>query len=84
MDSAYRIFSVLNDRGLDLSHSDILKSEIIGRIPKDQQEQYNRCWEDTEVMLGRNNFQGLFSHIRMIHLKAKQKDSVLKEVRRPR
>lgn len=81
MDSAYRIFSVLNDRGLDLSHTDILKSEIIGKIPLDQQEQYNRLWEDTEVMLGRSTFQDLFSHIRMIYRKAKQKDSVLKEVR---
>ncbi|MGI0486402.1 DUF262 domain-containing protein [Pantanalinema rosaneae CENA516] len=81
MDSAYRIFSVLNDRGLDLSHTDILKSEIIGKIPLDQQEQYNRRWEDIEVKLGRNTFQTLFSHIRMIYRKAKQKDSVLKEVR---
>lgn len=81
MDSAYRIFSVLNDRGLDLSHTDILKSDIIGKIPVDQQEHYNRLWEDTEVMLGRSTFQDLFSHIRMIYRKAKQKDSVLKEVR---
>ncbi len=81
MDSAYRIFSVLNDRGLDLSHTDILKSEIIGKIPLSQQEQYNKLWEDTEVMLGRSTFQDLFSHIRMIYRKAKQKDSVLKEVR---
>ncbi|WP_068818365.1 DUF262 domain-containing protein [Phormidesmis priestleyi] len=81
MDSSYRIFSVLNDRGLDLSVTDILKSEIIGKIPLDQQEQYNRLWEDIEVKLGRNTFQDLFSHIRMIYRKAKQKDSVLKEVR---
>ena len=31
-DSAYRIFSVLNDRGLDLSITDILKSEVIGKF----------------------------------------------------
>jgi hypothetical protein len=81
MDSAYRIFSVLNDRGLDLSHTDILKSEIIGKIPESQQNEYNRRWEDTEVKLGRSTFQDLFSHIRMIYRKAKQKESVLKEVR---
>ena len=28
LDSAYRIFSILNNRGLDLSHTDILKAEI--------------------------------------------------------
>lgn len=81
MDSAYRIFSVLNDRGLDLSHTDILKSEIIGKISKESQEKYNKLWEDTEELLGRSTFQDLFSHIRMIYCKAKQKDSVLKEVR---
>ena len=33
-DSAYRIFSVMNDRGLDLSPTDILKAETIGEIPE--------------------------------------------------
>jgi hypothetical protein len=81
MDSAYRIFSVLNDRGLDLSLTDILKSETIGKISKDQQEKYNTRWEDIEGQLGRSTFKDLFSHLRMIYCKAKQKDSVLKEVR---
>lgn len=81
MDSAYRIFSVLNDRGLDLSPTDILKSEIIGKIPGDLQEQYTHRWEETEIMLGRDPFRDLFSHLRMISRKAKQKDSLIKEVR---
>lgn len=81
LDSAYRIFSVLNDRGLDLSHTDILKSEIIGRIPEAQQENYNKRWEDAEEMLGRQAFQELFSHIRMIYRKSKPQGSVLKEFR---
>ena len=80
-DSAYRIFSVLNDRGLDLSHTDILKSEIIGCIPEAQQEGYNKRWEDTEESLGRQAFQGIFSHIRMIYRKSKPQDSILKEFR---
>jgi uncharacterized protein with ParB-like and HNH nuclease domain len=32
LDSAYRIFSVLNSRGLDLTATDILKAEIIGGL----------------------------------------------------
>ena len=32
LNSAYRIFSVLNDRGLDLTSADILKAEIIGQF----------------------------------------------------
>jgi hypothetical protein len=81
LESAYRIFSVLNDRGLDLSHTDILKSEIIGKIPDNQQDSYNKQWEDAEEMLGRDTFKELFSHIRMIYRKAKYQDSVLKELR---
>lgn len=81
LDSAYRIFSILNDRGLDLSHSDILKSEIIGRISSDQQEAYNEKWEDAEEELGRDAFSDLFAHTRMIYRKQKAKETILKEFR---
>ena len=77
-DSAYRIFSVLNNRGLDLSLTDILKSDIIGKIPEGQKEKYTKKWEDTEENLGRELFKDLFSHIRMIKEKKKSK-SILKE-----
>ncbi len=80
-DAAYRIFSVLNDRGLDLSPTDILKSEIIGQLSEAQQDSYNSKWEDQEENLGRDAFRDLFSHIRMIYRKAKSQDSILKEVR---
>lgn len=80
-DAAYRIFSVLNDRGLDLSHTDILKSEIIGKVPDAQQDAYGKKWEQIEQDLGRNNFQELFNHLRMIARKAKAKESILKEFR---
>jgi len=78
-DSAYRIFSVLNNRGLDLSLTDILKADIIGKIPESQQEKYTKKWEDTEEELGRDLFKDLFSHIRMIKEKKKLNKSVLKD-----
>jgi len=53
LDSVYRIFSVLNSRGLDLSYPDILKSEIINAIPSEQQESYATKWEEIESILGR-------------------------------
>jgi uncharacterized protein with ParB-like and HNH nuclease domain len=31
--SAFRVFSVLNNRGLDLLPTDIVKADVIGRIP---------------------------------------------------
>jgi hypothetical protein len=82
LDSAYRIFSVLNARGLDLRLTDLLKSEIIGGIPKDHQEKYTKIWEDEEEDLGRETFQELFAHIRMIYRKAKLRETALNEFRK--
>lgn len=81
-DSAYRIFSVLNDRGLNLSHADILKADFIGKIsPGEGRAKYNESWEETEELLGRERFQNLFGHIRMIYRKAKPRGTVLGEFR---
>ncbi|MEH2333824.1 DUF262 domain-containing protein [Nostoc sp.] len=81
LDSAYRIFSILNARGLDLSLSDFLKSEVLGAIPQSQQEKYTKIWESEEEDLGRERFQELFAHIRMIDRKAKPRKTTLKEFR---
>lgn len=66
LDSAYRIFGVLNSRGLDLSATDILKAEIIGGLDSGFREAYTKKWEDAEEDLGRDEFGDLFSHIRMV------------------
>ena len=82
MTSAYRIFSVMNDRGLDLSATDILKAEIIGDIADaDEQREYAGKWEDVEQELGRDRFGALFTHIRMIYAKAKPRRSLQEEFR---
>lgn len=79
LDSAYRIFGVLNSRGLDLSATDILKAEIIGGIPPGLRDAYTKKWEDKEEDLGRDEFGDLFSHIRMVYRKAKPQGTLLKE-----
>lgn len=81
LDSAYRIFGVLNSRGLDLSATDILKAEIIGAIAPVNRGVYTAKWEDLEEDLGRDAFGDLFSHIRMVYRKAKPKGTLLKEFR---
>lgn len=70
-DSAYRIFSVMNTRGLDLSPTDILKAEAIGDLDEALQSDYAGKWEAIEEELGRDQFRELFAHIRMIHGKDK-------------
>jgi hypothetical protein len=79
LDSAYRIFDVLNSRGLNLAATDILKAKIIGQIAEDRRDAYTRKWEDVESELGREQFGNLFSHIRMIYRKTKPKGTLLKE-----
>ena len=77
--SAYRIFSVLNTRGLDLSPTDVFKSGVIGAIDEGQREAYARRWEDAEDDLGRGEFGDLFGHIRMIFNRQRAKEGLLKE-----
>lgn len=79
LDSAYRIFSVLNSRGLDLAPTDILKAEIIGGIPATQRDAYTEKWEDAEEDLGREAFTDLFGHIRMVYRRLKPKGTLIKE-----
>jgi len=79
IDSAYRIFSVMNDRGLDLSATDILKSNIIGTIPDAEKQNYTDKWEDIEESIGREKFSDLFSHIRMVYRRSKPQGTLVKE-----
>ena len=81
MSSAYRIFSVMNDRGLALEPTDILKAEIVGEITTARQQEYSDKWENIEQELGRDRFGDLFGHIRMIFAKAKARRNLQDEFR---
>ena len=81
IDSAFRIFSVMNDRGKSLTAADILKADIIGKVPKSKTIDYTDRWEAIEERLGPDRFGELFAHIRMINLKEKARSSVLSELR---
>lgn len=77
--SAYRIFSVMNARGLDLSPSDIFKARTIGEVHDDDRAMYSKKWEDAEEELGRNGFADLFLHLRMIYAKERARRELLIE-----
>jgi hypothetical protein len=83
LEAAYRIFSVLNNRGLDLAPIDILKAQVLGVLhkTKDQKESndYAKKWSRIENDLGREAFGELFSHIRSIYAKQKQRGTLIKE-----
>ena len=81
-DSAYRVFSVLNTRGLDLSPTDILKADIIGETADGAQARYTDIWEQLEEELGRDDFRDLFGHIRMIYMESKARGTLNQEFRK--
>ena len=78
--SAYRTFAVMNNRGMDLLPTDIMKAEIIGELSdENERTQYAGKWEEIEQELGRDRFGALFTHVRMIYGKAKQRRSLQDE-----
>ena len=79
--SAYRIFSVMNDRGMDLSPTDLLKADIIGGMSEQIRARYTDQWEEIEEKLGRDEFRDLFAHIRMIYVKSKARGNLNQEFR---
>jgi len=79
--SAFRVFSVLNSRGLDLLPTDIIKSDVIGKVKPALRDAYNEIWEELEVETGRDGFSEVFGHIRMIYAKDKARRALLDEFR---
>ncbi|ORB76849.1 DUF262 domain-containing protein, partial [Mycobacterium timonense] len=79
LNSAYRIFSVMNSRGLPLTPPDIFKSQVIGAIAEGDRATYADLWEDLEQELGRNEFGELFLYLRTIVSKARAVRGLLVE-----
>ena len=77
--SAFRVFSVMNSRGLDLLPIDIIKSQVIGKIPLAERDVYTDKWEDLEMQTSRAGFNDVFTHTRMIFAKIKPKRNLLEE-----
>lgn len=81
-DDAYRLFTIINDRGLQLRRIDILKTMNLDPIIiKDEKvrKEYAKKWENMEDDLGSNEFEKLISFIRNISIKDKAKEDILKE-----
>lgn len=81
--SAFRLFTVLNSRGLPLTTSDLLKSENVGEIKdKSKHSQYAQIWRNMEEDLGREELENVIAFIRTIQLKEKAKLSMYEEYRK--
>lgn len=78
-ESAFRVFSVMNSRGLDLLPTDIIKSMTIGKLLKDEEQKYTEKWEELENLTGRDGFNEVFTHTRTIFAKERPKKNLLDE-----
>jgi len=78
--TAYRLFNILNTRGLPLSPSDLLKSENLGVIEdEEERKKYAMIWRDLENEIGREELANVISYIRMIKRKEKAKLGIYEE-----
>lgn len=80
-ESAFRVFSVMNSRGLDLLPTDIIKSQTIGNLPDDKKIAYTEKWENMENLTGRDGFNEVFTHTRTIFSKERPRKNLLEEFR---
>lgn len=78
-ESAFRVFFVMNSRGLDLLPTDIIKSMTIGKLPNDEEQKYTEKWEELENLTGRDGFNEVFTHTRTIFAKERPKKNLLDE-----
>ncbi len=78
-ESAFRVFSVMNSRGLDLLPTDIVKSMTIGQLSHDEEQAYTTKWEELENLTGRDGFNEVFTHTRTIFAKERPKKNLLDE-----
>ena len=79
LEDAFRLFTIMNSRGVKLRNSDILKAENLGKV-KDNTKRLElaKKWEETESYFA-EDFDAFLSHLRTILVKQKAAVSLLKE-----
>ena len=77
--SAFKVFSIMNDRGMNLMPTDIIKSKVIGMLAANKQKEFTEKWEEMEIQTTRQGFNDVIIHTRMIYAKSKAKANILDE-----
>lgn len=78
LEDAFRLFTILNDRGVKLRNSDILKAQNLQHVPDTERIKYGIKWEELESELG-DDFDRFLSFIRTIVVKEKARLNLLQE-----
>jgi len=79
LEDAFHLFTVMNNRGIKLRNSDILKAENLAKITDDNlRTKYAKTWENIEEYFA-EDFDNFLSHLRTILVKQKAGYNLLKE-----
>jgi len=63
--SAFRLFNVLNARGLPLSNSDLIKNYLLSKVKNDiERQDVTSQWEEIEEKIGVSKLDEYFGHLR--------------------
>lgn len=77
--SAFRLFNVINARGLPLTNADLLKSENLRVISEDKRSTYTDIWENIEQELGKDKLEQIIGFIRTMKQNRKATATVYEE-----
>jgi uncharacterized protein with ParB-like and HNH nuclease domain len=77
--SAFRLFNVVNTRGMPLTNADLLKNENLSPISVGESQHYTKIWETIEEDLDPQTIERLIGYIRSIKLKEKASKSIYEE-----
>lgn len=79
LEDSFRLFSIMNDRGLKLSSADILKSSNLEKVSDTKKiDDYARQWEEMQENLG-DDIDRFLMYIRTMLLKVRAKTNMLDE-----
>lgn len=79
LQDAFQLFTVMNNTGLKLTNSDILKADNLKMVSVESKEmEYATDWEEMESYFG-DNFDNFLSQLRTILVKRKADYSLIKE-----
>lgn len=80
--SAYRLFNVLNARGIPLSNADLIKNALFGRlgVEASRSEELEASWLELEEELGIERMDSFFGHHRTSIVAAKARGSLHEEI----
>jgi len=79
--SAYRLFNVLNARGMQLSNADLIKNALFGELGQQasRSDELEERWIELEEMVGVEEMDDFLGHHRSVHVAAKAKNSLQEE-----